>query len=62
MKLVNALEYMDLQLHKEYHTKEKPLNESSASRFAKSYKEKIQKHERTVVMLDGHDKSLSTLP
>lgn len=40
------LKYMDLQLHKEYYTKEKPLNESSASRFVKSYKEKISKERK----------------
>lgn len=37
------LKYMDLQLHKEYHTKEKPLNESCARKFVKSYKKKISK-------------------
>ena len=45
---------MDLQLQKECHVKEKLLNESSASRFAKSYKSKARK--------GGRDVSKSTLP
>ena len=57
LKFVNTLEYMDLQLQKECHAKEKLLNESSASRFAKSYKEKISKARK-----GGRNVSKSTLP